>query len=135
MSGQWARAVVVGASSGIGEAVARQLGRQGTRVALLARRETLLRDIAAEINQAAGLDLATVYPVDVREWERAGPLLNQIVESLGGLDLLVYASGVMPHHRGSDHPTREDIEAIEVNLGGAVAWTNAAVELMLPHRP
>ena len=52
------RAVVVGASSGIGEAVARKLAKEGYLVALLARRKEALDSICAEINQEAGESLA-----------------------------------------------------------------------------
>src|SRR5206468_1771686 len=91
----WQRAVIVGASSGIGAELARQLARQGCRVALVARREDELKRIADELN-AGGAELARTYRHDVREYECVPSLFQQIAHDLGGLDLVIYAAGVMP---------------------------------------
>ncbi len=130
----WSHAIVVGASSGIGEALARRLGQQGVRVALVARRSEELNRICEEINQRHGTRVALPYPADVRNWTDVPRLLDEIVGELGGLDLLLYSSGVMPPQGIDSYRTADDVEAIEVNLSGAVAWINATVEYMLPRR-
>ena len=81
-------ALVVGASSGIGEALARRLAADGSRVALVARREDELRRIMDEINDAAGGERAIAVAHDVRavgeapelvqEWVGHNPLYTQI---------------------------------------------------------
>ena len=63
----WQRALVVGASSGIGAEVARQLGRAGCRVALVARRGAELERVAAEIDGASPAT-ARVYVHDVTDF-------------------------------------------------------------------
>ena len=60
-----ARAVIVGASSGIGEAIARKLTKEGYIVALLARRKDKLDAVCAQINAEAGETRAVAYKHDV----------------------------------------------------------------------
>ena len=64
------RAVVVGASSGIGGALARKLAKEGYRLALLARRKDLLDAICAEINAQAGEIRAVAYQHDVTDYRQ-----------------------------------------------------------------
>ena len=92
----FAHALVVGASSGIGEALARRLAADGARVALVARREHELRRIMDEINDAAGEERAIAVAHDVRAADEAPDLVQEIARRLGGLDLVIYAAGAMP---------------------------------------
>ncbi|MHB1843549.1 MAG: SDR family NAD(P)-dependent oxidoreductase [Deltaproteobacteria bacterium] len=118
------RAVVVGASSGIGEAIALRLGAEGTHVALVARRQAELERVAAAIRAAGGR--AEVHVHDVRDFRAAPPLFEQIAGALGGLDLMVYASGVLHPPAEGEYDFEKDRETIEVNLLGAMAWGNLA---------
>ena len=116
-------AIVVGASSGIGAAVARELGRQGCRVALVARREEELRRVADAINGAGAThDLARLYVHDVTAYDEVPGLLERICRDLGGLDLIVYAAGVMPRLAADEYTFDKDRRTLEVNVLGAVAW-------------
>jgi NAD(P)-dependent dehydrogenase (short-subunit alcohol dehydrogenase family) len=114
----WRHAIVVGASSGIGAAVARALGAADCRVALVARRATELTRVADEIPGAR------VYPHDVRHYDEIPGLVQQIARDLGGLDLVVYAAGVMPRIGDQEYDFAKDREILETNLLGAVAWLN-----------
>lgn len=129
--GHWKRAVVVGASSGIGEAMARQLAMAGTRVALVARRMPELERIATELNERAGLEVAIALEGDVRDSEHAVALFHTVVDRLAGLDLVVYSSGIMPAGAHTGYPTDADISAIETNFVGAVSWLNEAAKYFL----
>lgn len=122
----WSRAIVVGASSGIGEAIARHLAKKHCMVGLVARRSDVLESICAEINETSDPCLAVPYTHDVRDTEGAEPLLQEIATEFGGLDLVVYCAGIMPEAGPEQYPTLDDIAAIETNLSGAVAWLNAA---------
>jgi short-subunit dehydrogenase len=64
-------AIIVGASSGIGAALARKLGRKGWKLALVARRESELQAVAGPINRAAP-GRALIFPHDVRIFPRPG---------------------------------------------------------------
>jgi short-subunit dehydrogenase len=123
-------ALVVGASSGIGEALARRLAASGGRVALVARREDELRRIMDEINDAAGGERAIAVAHDVRAVEEAPELVQEIARRLGGLDLVIYAAGAMPAVAADEYDTGKDREMLEVNLLGAVAWLNPVAERM-----
>ena len=127
---EFKHALVIGASSGIGEALARRLAAEGTRVALVGRREPELRRVMAEINSAAGEDRAAAIAHDVRATAEIPELVQGIARVLGGLDLVIYAAGVMPAVAEDEYNTAKDRQMIEVNLVGAVAWLNPVAERM-----
>ena len=114
-------AIVVGASSGIGEAIAKQLAAAGTHVAIVARRQDELARIAKE-----NPSKLRMYAHDVRNFDEVSPLFERIVADLGGCDLLVYAAGVMPKLEESEYDFEKDRVMVEVNVLGAMAWCNPA---------
>ena len=109
----WKRAIVVGASSGIGLAIAQQLLEAGTQVACVSRRGT---------SPEGGIGFAH----DVHDTQAVPALFADITQQLGGLDLIVYASGIMPTVAPDEYNTDKDAELVAVNLTGAVAWLNPA---------
>jgi decaprenylphospho-beta-D-erythro-pentofuranosid-2-ulose 2-reductase len=124
MAVRFQRAVVVGASSGIGEALARRLAAEGARVALVARRREELLRVQSEIQKAGGK--ADLYVHDVIEMQAAPALFERIRAELGGIDLLIYAAGFQGGFEEGAYDFAEDRRTIEVNLLGAMAWGNLA---------
>ncbi len=122
MAQTWKRAIIVGASSGIGEALARTLLGDGCRVALVARRAERLRTLARE----AGGDEALVYAHDVTDTAAVPTLFDRITHDLGGLDLIIYAAGVMPAVGPEEYDSAKDAATIAANFTGAVSWLNEA---------
>lgn len=122
------RSLVIGASSGLGEALARRLAGRGGRVALVARREMRLEQICREINEAAGEARAIPFAHDVRARDEVPALVQEIARQLGGLDLVVYAAGVLHPVAFEEYATAKDVEMLEVNLLGAVAWLNPVAD-------
>lgn len=115
------KAIVIGASSGIGEAFAYQLAEGGADVAIVARRQEELERVAA---RAPGRMRPYVH--DVTRFDQVPELFERIVGELGGLDTLVYAAGVMPSIEEGEYSFEKDRSMITVNLLGAMAWMNLA---------
>jgi decaprenylphospho-beta-D-erythro-pentofuranosid-2-ulose 2-reductase len=118
------RALIIGASSGMGAALARRLAGAGYAVALVARRKRLLAALGGEIDKAAGERRTLAYVHDVGAVDDVPDLLRRIVADLGGLDLVVYAAGVNFPPGLHDYNFDGDRQMLEVNLVGAFAWLN-----------
>ncbi len=116
------RGIIIGASGGIGSALARRLAKEEFSLALVGRRMDQLRSLADEINDLFESAFAATYLHDLTDYDSVPSLLRKIVAELGGLDLIIYVAGVN-HPPGLDvYRFAGDREMIEVNLIGAVAW-------------
>lgn len=122
------RAIVVGASSGVGAALVRQLTSRGYTVAALARRGELLDDLANSLNNPTEPPRVLAYPHDVTCFEEVPALFERIVREMGGLDLILYVAGIQPAVDLHEYDFAKDKETIRVNLLGAIAWLNQAAE-------
>jgi short-subunit dehydrogenase len=120
------RAIIVGASSGIGAALARELANQEFYLGLVARREDRLQEICAQINNGDGQALAKYYLHDVTNYEEVPVLFQQIARDMGGLDLLVYAAGHQESMTYDEYSFVKDKAMVDVNLLGAMAWLGQA---------
>jgi short-subunit dehydrogenase len=116
------RAVLIGASRGIGAALARKLAREGYTLALLARGEELLETLCAEINRECGETRAIYYVHDVTDHQSVPELLKRILIDLGGLDLFIYNSGISLPPGLKHFDAEKDRQTTEVNYLGALAW-------------
>jgi decaprenylphospho-beta-D-erythro-pentofuranosid-2-ulose 2-reductase len=126
------RGIVIGASQGLGAALARRLAREGYILALLAPapNQDGLELVCNEINRGAKEERAHNYVHDVTEYEKVPELLRRIVADLGGLDLIAFVAGVNYPPGGLDQYNFEnDRKMVEVNLIGAMAWLNLAAEM------
>jgi NAD(P)-dependent dehydrogenase (short-subunit alcohol dehydrogenase family) len=85
------RAVITGASSGIGRATALRLAREGASVALVARGEAGLNALADEIGRS---DRVLVLPADCTEEESIAGAIDEAAAAFGGLDILVSNAGI-----------------------------------------
>lgn len=117
-----ARALVTGASSGLGAAIAASLAGEGARVAIAARESDRLAETAGRIGGAA-------IAVDLSTAEGPGDAVTSAVRELGGLDLLVVNSGGPPPGRFEDLTDEAWQRAIDGTLWSAVRLIRAA----LPH--
>jgi short-subunit dehydrogenase len=121
-------AVIVGASSGIGAALAREFARRGYRLALLARRAEALDALAAEINAQHGADRARIYPHDVTDYAAAPPLFQKILAEFGRIDVLIYNAGVLIPVGPDEYNFEKDRQMLEVNTLGGMAWLNLGAQ-------
>jgi NADP-dependent 3-hydroxy acid dehydrogenase YdfG len=119
-------AVVTGASSGIGRSIATGLAGEGVDVALLARKTERLKDVAHECIQ---LDAkARIYEIDLLDDTRFGPLITQISEDFGGIDILVHSAGMFAAGNVADATLRDFDLLYQCNLRAPFALT----QLFLP---
>jgi short-subunit dehydrogenase len=125
-------ALVTGASSGIGRLLALRLAADGARVALVARRETLLRRLAAEIEAGGGE--ALVLPCDVSDALQARTAALRAEQRFGGIDLLVNNAGYGAHRRFLDWELSDIERMLRVNFLGAVYFTKALLPGMVARR-
>ncbi len=123
------RAVIVGASSGIGAALARRLAAEGYRVAVLARSQAGLAALCTEINAEHGEIRAAAYPHDVTDLKAIPALFQRLVKDLGGLDLFVYCAGVTIPVAIDEFNPDKDQQMLQTNLAGALAWLGRAAAL------
>ena len=119
-------AIVVGASSGMGRELVRQLAASGTKVAAIARREDRLQELVKEY---PGLVTAIIH--DVSDYSKIPELFQNITRDLGGLDLFIYNSGAMPIVDANEFTWEKDKQMLDVNICGAVAWCNQAADRFL----
>lgn len=122
------RAIVVGASSGIGAALVEGLAGQGARVTAVARRGEALVEVCARANASLREPRATAFVHDVTDVQGAREAFEAIVEELDGLDLMIYCAGIMPEIGPEQFDPLVDAQIVQVNLIGAMTWLNLAAE-------
>ena len=118
------KTVVVGASSGLGRCIATHLAGNGCDVAMLARRKDRLDAVAEEAGSGA-----FAVACDVTDESSARSAIDESAKRLGGIDSLVYATGIGPLARIEDFDAATWRRTLDTNVVGAALVTAAA----LPH--
>jgi short-subunit dehydrogenase len=108
------KSIVIGASSGIGEAVARELSNRGWAVGVAARRVEQLEALAADLGAEAH-----VQPMDLKNVDSARAGLASLIGKLGGMDLLLISAAMANPH--SEHSWDMEKAQIDVNVTGFTA--------------
>ncbi|MFZ0713671.1 SDR family oxidoreductase [Mycobacterium sp.] len=123
------KALVTGASSGIGKQVALAYAQAGAAVAIAARHPAPLQELAAEI--AAGGGTAVPIVCDVTEPELVSTMLNRVDDELGGIDIAVCNAGIIALNSLLDMPL-EDFQSIQnTNVNGVFLTAQAAAHAMV----
>lgn len=127
-------ALVTGAGSGIGRAIAIQLCKDGYSVALTGRRRIALEETAQLIG--AEEDRMLVFPSDVSNPEDVAALFSAIDAGFGRLDLLFNNAGISTPAASIEDVSLENWQAaLDVNLTGAFLCTQQAFKLMKRQQP
>jgi short-subunit dehydrogenase len=125
--------IVTGASSGIGEATAREFGREGAKVVLAARRVDRLQSLAGEI-EAMDTE-AFVVQADLSKLEDIQKLVEQTLEKFGRIDVLVNNAGFGRLDWLENLDPVKDIQAqIDVNVMGVIQTTRQVLPVMIKQR-
>jgi short-subunit dehydrogenase len=122
------RTVLTGASSGIGRALARELGRHGARLVLTARREAQLAQLAEEIRAAGGVGYYVAG--DLTDAAVRRQVLTAAESHLGGLDLLVNNAGVGALGPFAEADAERLRRIMEVNFFAPAELMRAAIPLL-----
>ncbi len=125
---QGSRAIVTGASSGIGRALALELARNGAELVVVARREDRLRELARRIDAEGG----RVEPVagDITDPATRQKAIDTAVSSFGGLDILVNNAGIGAVGLFEDADPGRVRRIMEVNFFALVEMTRMALPLL-----
>ena len=121
------RVWIIGASSGIGAACAQALLNAGAKVALSSRRIERLEQIA----HAAKPEQTLILPVDVTDKQQIHSAHQSIMQTWGGLDLLLFVSGVYVPLRADDFDIKAAEQTIDANLLGPMRAVAAVLPNML----
>lgn len=131
MAFDWSQRVVLitGASSGIGRALAIELGRKKASLGLLARRAETLQEIAKEIETAGGR--ASVLPADVRDADAVRAAATRLREEFGRIDVLIANAGVGVTSDVRNLQPQEVAETFQINVIGAANSVTAVLSEMI----
>jgi NADP-dependent 3-hydroxy acid dehydrogenase YdfG len=121
-------AIVTGASSGIGRAIALSLAREGVHVFLTGRDAERLEKAARTIRQEGGL--ASIEAFDLRESERLQNYVGRIAKETGRLDIMVNAAGVDYPGSIADSGFAEWRDMFDVNVIAMLVGSQAAIRAM-----
>jgi NAD(P)-dependent dehydrogenase (short-subunit alcohol dehydrogenase family) len=113
------RVFITGASSGLGEALARHYAQQGAVLGLVARREPMLRQLAAQL---PGSERHRVYPLDVTDTRSLHAAAADFIAVNGGADIVIANAGIS---RGTLTELKEDLPVFERILATNVSATVA----------
>ncbi|UOQ42792.1 SDR family oxidoreductase [Halobacillus salinarum] len=123
-------AIVTGASSGIGKAIAKNLADEGANVVLAARRSEKLKELAEEVHSEYGVQ-TNVIETDVTKREEMENLVQQTVEQFGSIDIFVNNAGVMLLSFLKNDHVDEWEQMVDVNIKGVLFGIHAALPEML----
>ena len=116
--------IVTGASSGIGEAIARELAHAGCKVMLAARREERLKSLVQELG-----DGVAYYGTDVTDVKQVQEMAKATLDRFGKIDVMINNAGIMPVSPLIDLKLDEWNRAIDINIRGVLH----GIAAVLPH--
>ena len=125
-------AVVTGANSGVGAAIAKLFAAEGAKVVMSARREAALKEVSEQIEAAGGETL--VVPTDISKPEDPENLMQAAIDKFGRIDVLINNAGILESGlKPIDRFTDEDLDRIiETNQKGTMRCMRAAMSRMEP---
>lgn len=123
-------AIITGASSGIGEAIAHHLAERGANVVLAARRSERLQELADQVEEKYDVQ-AKVVETDVTKKEDMERLVNETKEAFGRVDIFVNNAGVMLLSFMKNDHVDEWEQMVDVNIKGVLFGIHASLPTMI----
>jgi NADP-dependent 3-hydroxy acid dehydrogenase YdfG len=120
--------IITGASSGLGEATAKRLAKQGAKLMLAARREDRLQELVTKIEQEGGT--AKYQVTDVSDRSQVEALAKSTEQAYGRIDVLVNNAGLMPLSPLDETKVEEWEKMIDVNIKGVLYGVAAVLPIM-----
>ena len=115
-------AVIVGAGRGMGNHIAERFAKENFRVVLVARRQNLLDEYAAELS-AKGYEVFT-HAADVSDTDSLTKMFADVQNQFGAVDVLIYNAAFMRGGRASELSAAEAVEHFKVDVAGAIHCVN-----------
>jgi len=125
--------LVTGASSGIGKALSMEMARRGYHLGLMARREEVLEAVRNEICAESKSVKVEIARLDVTDYPTVAGTIRDLADRLGGCDTIFVNAGIGLGEKIGRGNFEKARRTIEVNLIGAIATADAAVEYFLEH--
>lgn len=125
--------IITGASSGIGEATALKLAKEGVNVVLTARREERLKELKSKIDKL-NAGKAIFIPGDVTKKEDFKIIADKTKEEFGSIDGLINNAGIMPLSYVKNLHTDEWDKMVDVNIKGVLNGVAAVLPTMLDQK-
>lgn len=133
MSTTWKRALVTGASSGIGEVLARRLAAEGTDLVVVARDRKRLEALAKELTEGHGVDVE-VLRADLSKKAQTAAVVERLQDEVSPIDLLVNNAGFGTYGPFVELDPDEEEREVQVNCQALVRLCHAAAPGMLARR-
>jgi NAD(P)-dependent dehydrogenase (short-subunit alcohol dehydrogenase family) len=121
-------AIVTGASSGLGEAIARKLASEGAKTVLAARSKDKLEALAAEIKSRNGTTL--VCQTDVSKEADILRMFKATMDAFGRVDIMINNAGIAQHKPTTEVTTAEWQQIVDTNLTSAFICSREAMKIM-----
>lgn len=126
---------ITGASSGIGEALAKQYVSQDDKLVLSARREAELQRVKeACISQGAKPEDVLVLPLDVTEHETMAAKAQQVISAFSSIDVLINNAGISQRSKCLDTDLAVYKKLLDVDVLGQIALTKAVLPIMVKQK-
>ena len=125
--------IITGASSGIGEATALKLAKEGANVVITARREERLEKLKKKIEEI-GKGKVAVVPGDVTRTEDYEKIVKQAKDNFGTIDALINNAGLMPLSYVKNLHTDEWNKMVDVNIKGVMNGVAAVLPTMMDQK-
>src|SRR3954471_12704788 len=120
---------ITGASSGIGEALAKTFSKKGAKLVLSSRRIEELERVKKALNISE--DRIFILPLDLTTTTHIDSLTQQVIQRFGQIDILVNNGGISQRSLTKDAPIDIDRKIMEVNFFGTVALTKSVLPYFL----